>query len=187
MHLNPYGEYAAVLAVDLCHNPPADGAELQERCQAAGLTVDMAATDADVQALAGFLQRWLVVVDAPDDQARADALNLLLDATSAYPRLTDHAGDGWHLHYRNMGLRVSQQVAALISVGTALHLVGRGMHRLGRCALAECHRPFADVTRNGRQRYCSHPCANRDAVRRHRTKIDAAGPVRRGQPSAAAG
>ena len=69
-----------------------------------------------------------------------------------------------------MGLRVSQQVAALISVGTALHLVGRGMHRLGRCALADCHQPFADVTRNGRQRYCSHPCANRDAVRRHRAK-----------------
>ena len=170
MHLNPYGEYAVLLAVDLVWNPPRSAAELQNRCEEAGLTVDMAATDADVHELARFLGRWLLVVDATDDQSRADALNLLLDATSAYPRLTDHAGDGWHLHYRNMGLTVSRQVAALISVGTALHLVGRGMHRLGRCALADCHRPFADVTRNGRQRYCSHPCANRDAVRRHRAK-----------------
>ncbi|RAG62710.1 CGNR zinc finger domain-containing protein, partial [Burkholderia multivorans] len=27
-----------------------------------------------------------------------------------------------------------------------------------------------DVTRGGRQRYCSVRCANRDAVRRHRAK-----------------
>ena len=172
MHLNPYGEYAVLLAVDLCCNPPATGAELQTRCEEAGLTVDMAGDDDDVTDIADFLARWLQVVDASTDQARADALNVLLDETSAHPRLTDHVGDGWHLHYRKWGLRVGEQVKALISVGTALHLVGRGMHRLGRCALPECHRPFADVTRNGRQRYCSHPCANRDAVRRHRAKAD---------------
>ena len=174
MHLNPYGEYAVLLAVDLCWNPPATGAELQTRCEEAGLTVDMPGTDADVTDVADFLVRWLRVVDASNDQDRADALNILLDETSAHPRLTDHVGDGWHLHYRQWGLRVGEQVTALISVGTALHLVGRGMHRLGRCALPECHRPFADVTRNGRQRYCSHPCANRDAVRRHRAKAVAA-------------
>ena len=170
MHLNPYGEYAVLLAVDLVWNPPVNGAALQTRCEEAGLTVDLPGTDADVAAVNGFLHSWLEVVDAQTDQARADALNVLLDATSAHPRLTDHAGDGWHLHYRKMGLTVSEQVNALISVGTALHLVGRGMQRLGRCALPECQRPFADVTRNGRQRYCSHPCANRDAVRRHRAK-----------------
>ncbi|GIH23509.1 hypothetical protein Aph01nite_18190 [Acrocarpospora phusangensis] len=57
---------------------------------------------------------------------------------------------------------------ALISVSTALHLLGRGMHRLGRCAVPECTVIFADTSRTGRQRYCSQPCANRDAVRRHR-------------------
>jgi predicted RNA-binding Zn ribbon-like protein len=175
VHLNPYGEYAVVLAVDLCWHPPVTGVELQKRCQEAGLTVDQAGTDADVRSVAGFLGRWLEVVDASSHQARADALNLLLDQTSAYPRLTDHAADGWHLHYRRMGLTVSEQVNALISVGTALHLVGRGMDRLGRCALPDCRRPFADITRNGRQRYCSHPCANRDAVRRHRAKAVKAG------------
>ena len=170
MHLNPYGEYAVLLAVDLLWEPPTTGAQLQNRCEQAGLTVDLPGTDADVAQVADFLERWLAVVDAPDEQGRADALNMLLDASSAHPRLTNHAGDGWHLHYRRTGLRVSEQLASLISVGTALHLVGRGMHRLGRCALPECRRPFADVTRNGRQRYCSHPCANRDAVRRHRAR-----------------
>ncbi len=170
MHLNPYGEYAVLLAIDLLWDPPTTGADLQARCEAAGLTVDLAGTEADVTEVADFLRRWVAVVDAPDEQGRAETLNALLDASSAHPRLTNHAGDGWHLHYRRTGLSVAEQLRSLISVGTALHLVGRGMHRLGRCALPECGRPFADVTRNGRQRYCSHPCANRDAVRRHRAR-----------------
>ncbi|WP_311256759.1 CGNR zinc finger domain-containing protein [Microbacterium sp. ARD32] len=44
------------------------------------------------------------------------------------------------------------------------------MHRLGRCAASPCENVYADVTRNGRQRYCSVRCANRDAVRRHRAR-----------------
>jgi hypothetical protein len=32
-----------------------------------------------VTEVADFLQRWVAVVDAPDEQARADALNALLD------------------------------------------------------------------------------------------------------------
>lgn len=175
MHLNPYGEYAVLLAVELIRDPPTTGAALQTRCEEAGLTVDLPGTNDDVREVTDFLLRWVAVVDATDEQGRADALNALLEGSSAYPRLTNHADDGWHLHYRRSGLRISEQLESLISVGTALHLVGRGMHRLGRCALPECRQPFADVTRNGRQRYCSHPCANRDAVRRHRAKSEAAG------------
>jgi predicted RNA-binding Zn ribbon-like protein len=47
------------------------------------------------------------------------------------------------------------------------------MDRLGRCAAADCGAPFADVSRTGRQRYCSPACGNRDAVRRHRSRIAA--------------
>ena len=57
-----------------------------------------------------------------------------------------------------------------LSVGTALHLTERGMHRIGRCAASPCENVIVDVTRNGRQRYCSVRCANRDAVRRHRSR-----------------
>ncbi|WP_374113801.1 CGNR zinc finger domain-containing protein [Microbacterium sp. zg.B96] len=34
----------------------------------------------------------------------------------------------------------------------------------------ECDNVVVDVTRNGRQRYCSVRCANRDGVRRHRAR-----------------
>ncbi|SHN35172.1 CGNR zinc finger domain-containing protein [Cryptosporangium aurantiacum] len=155
-------------AVELAADPPATAEELTVRCRAAG--VEVPDREIDLDDVRSFLVEWLGVVDAPDDVTRADRLNELLAAASAYPRLTNHDGDGWHVHYRAPDLPLAGVLRALISVGTALHLTGRGMHRLGRCAVDECRRPFADVSRTGRQRYCSPACANKDAVRRHRAR-----------------
>lgn len=170
MHLNPYGEDPVRLAVDLVLTPPRSAAELGRRCAAAGVVVDAKPTDDDLHATERFLARWLGVVDASTTALRAERLNVLLAQSSAHPRLTDHAADGWHIHYRDADLPLAGVLRALISVGTALHLTGRGMTRLRRCALDECRSPFADFSRGGRQRYCSPGCANRDAVRRHRAK-----------------
>jgi predicted RNA-binding Zn ribbon-like protein len=169
MQLNPYGEDAVRFAVELVENPPGTPGQLARRCRAAGFAVGLAATDRDVQRLGAFLRRWVEVVDAADEHERADRLNRMLARHASYPRMTNHTG-GWHLHYRDEHLDVADVVAALVSVGTAMHLTGRGMHRLGRCVLPECHRIVADTSRNGRQRYCSPTCANRDAVRRHRAR-----------------
>ncbi|MFD5191737.1 CGNR zinc finger domain-containing protein [Streptomyces sp. NPDC058357] len=170
MHLNPYGEDVVDLAADLANRRPASAEELAERCRAAGLVVDLPVTPQDLDRTQDVLDAWEKAVDADDEHERAALLNRMLAAAAAYPRLTDHAGDGWHLHYRDDGQSLGSLLSALISVGTALHLAGRGMHRLRRCAVTECTTIFADTSRTGRQRYCSPRCANRDAVRRHRAR-----------------
>ncbi|QEV21625.1 CGNR zinc finger domain-containing protein [Streptomyces alboniger] len=170
MHLNPYGTDAVNLAADLANRRPTGAEELTDRCRAAGLALERPATPRDMAVLEGALDAWEKVVDAADEEERAEAVNAMLAASAAHPRLTDHAGDGWHLHYRDDQLPLGSLLFSLISVGTALHLVGRGMHRLRRCEVTECTTIFADTSRTGRQRYCSHPCANRDAVRRHRAR-----------------
>ncbi|WP_328476187.1 CGNR zinc finger domain-containing protein [Actinoplanes sp. NBC_00393] len=169
MHLNPYGADAVNLAADLANHRPAVPAELADRCRAAGLVLESAATADDLRHLLATLDAWEAVVDAADDHDRAARLNRMLAAATAYPRLTDHAGD-WHLHYRDAGQPLGAILTALITVGTALHLAGRGIHRLRRCAVPECTDIFADTSRTGRQRYCTPRCANRDAVRRHRSR-----------------
>ncbi|MDQ1202753.1 CGNR zinc finger domain-containing protein [Rhodococcus sp. SORGH_AS_0303] len=173
MHLNPYGEYAVQLAVDIVNSPPTDAVEFESRCLEAGMSDDTVAMHTDLARAEVFFEEWLGVVDAPTHEQRALALNALLAQTSAYPRLTNHADDGWHLHYRDPDLPLADVVRALVSVGTALHLVGRGMHRLGRCSADDCDRVYADFSRTGRQRYCGTACSNRDAVRRHRAKATA--------------
>ncbi len=170
MQLNPYGEGAVRLAVDLANHPPACADELGARCAAAGMMVNQPATESDLRRTKESIAHWWRVVDAPTPEARAAELNRMLRDASTHPRLRQHDDQGWHLHYRDDDVPLADVVRCLITVGTALHLATRGMTRLGRCAAHDCARAYADTTRNGLQRYCSPRCTNRDAVRRHRIR-----------------
>lgn len=170
MHINPYGGDPVNLIVGLANDPPTTVDGLLDRCREAGLTQYVSAGSRDLEETQLLIERWCEIVDAADEQARAALLNDLLADASAYPRLRNHGDEGWHLHYRDDGVVLAKVIRALASVGTALQLVGRGMHTVGRCALTECDRIYADTSRAGRQRYCSPRCSNRDAVRRHRAR-----------------
>jgi hypothetical protein len=159
MQLNPYGQYAVLLAASLSNDWPADRDGIVHRARAYGMTMEFTPADADDHwRTREVLDAWLAVVDEPDPVGRAGLLNLQLAAAAAYPRLTDHGGEGWHLHYRDADQSLPHVLSAVIGVGTALHLTTRGMHRLGRCAAGAepgdpCRNVVVDVTRNGLQRY----------------------------------
>jgi predicted RNA-binding Zn ribbon-like protein len=176
MHLNPYGEYAMLLAASLANDWPADRGGIVARTREFGMTVGFPEEPEDHDRVRRVIDDWLGVVDAAEPRERARILNALMAEAAAYPRLTDHDDEGWHLHYRDDDARsLAHVLSAVISVGTSLHLATRGMHRLARCAAGEdpgdpCSAVVVDVTRNGRQRYCSVRCANRAAVRRHRAR-----------------
>lgn len=156
------------LAVTLANDPPGTLSELARLLDHADLQLSQPATAGDLSEIQAFMDRWLAVVDATEETGRAAELNDLLAGYAADPRLTDHRGMGWHLHFRDDDSPAGHLVAVIITVGTALHLVERGMHRLGRCASSACGRVWADFSRPGTQRYCSPRCANTDAVRCHR-------------------
>lgn len=170
MHLNPYGEYAVLLAASLANDWPEDRQGIENRTLDLGMTMTFPPADDDHARVRQVIDDWLRIVDEPGHAARAELLNEQLAQSSAYPRLTDHDGEGWHLHYRDDVQSLPYVLRAIISVGTSLHLVTRGMDRLGRCAASPCRNVVVDVTRNGRQRFCSVRCANRAAVRRHRAR-----------------
>lgn len=170
MHLNPYGEYAVLLAASLANDWPDDRAGIEQRTREFGMTMVFARGTNDHAATRSMIDDWLLVVDAERDQDRAAMLNAQMADVAAYPRLVDHDGEGWHLHYRDGNESLSHVLRAVISVGTSLHVATRGMSRLRRCGAKPCMKVVVDVTRNGRQRYCSVRCANRAAVRRHRER-----------------
>lgn len=166
---NPYTEPCLRVVVDLTNRPPVDLADLVARWFTACVVPERPPEEQDLLDVRAYLVRWAEVVDAASEQQRIDLLNGLLADYTAHPRLSIHEGStGWHLHYRADGLGLGRVISAAISVMTADHLSEKGMHRLGRCALPDCGNAYIDFTRGGRQRYCSQPCANRDAVRRHR-------------------
>ncbi|WP_312168733.1 CGNR zinc finger domain-containing protein [Microbacterium sp.] len=173
MHLNPYGEYAVLLAASLADDFPADRAGIEERTLEMGMTMTFPPAPDDHEKVRAVVDDWLRIVDESDPSARARILNAQMAEAAAYPRLTDHDGEGWHLHYRDDVQSLPYVLRAIFAVGTSLHLVTRGMDRLGRCEASPCTHVVVDVTRNGRQRFCSVRCANRAAVRRHRARASA--------------
>lgn len=174
MHLNPYGEYAVLLAASLADDWPSDRDGIERRTRERGMTMFFPPAPDDHARVREVIDDWLTIVDEEDPAARAALLNAQMAEAAAYPRLTDHDGEGWHLHYRDDVQSLPFVLRAVIGVGTALHLATRGMGRLARCAAEPCTNIVVDVTRNGRQRFCSVRCANRAAVRRHRARACAA-------------
>lgn len=170
MHLNPYGEYAVLLAASLANEWPSGRDGVVERTREFGMTMSFPEHAGDHERSRAVIDAWLRVVDAPTPDDRARVLNAQMATASAFPRLTNHDNEGWHLHYRDVDDDMPSVLHAVFSVGTALHLSTRGMHRLGRCAATPCTNVIVDVSRNGTQRYCSPRCGSRDAVRRHRAR-----------------
>ncbi|UTX53671.1 CGNR zinc finger domain-containing protein [Leucobacter aridicollis] len=170
MHLNPYGTYAVLLAASLANDWPVDRSGIEERTREFGMTMRFAVDDGDHAAVRAVIDEWLRVVDAENPERRAEILNRQMADAAAFPQLVNHDGEGWHLHYRDDRQSLPGVLRSVIPVGTALHLTTRGVTRLGRCAAEPCTHVVVDVTRNGRQRYCSVRCANRAAVRRHRAR-----------------
>ncbi|WP_345492903.1 CGNR zinc finger domain-containing protein [Nocardia callitridis] len=172
MRESHFREEALTFATDLLNNPPESPEDLAARWDRSGLsaTTGTRAETRDVAEVAAFLTRWASVIDAADEGDRVARLNSLLATAAAYPRITDHDGSPWHLHYRDDRATLASIIRTVTVVAAAEHLTTFGMHRLGRCASADCGRAFVDFSRGGRQRYCTRMCANRDAVRRHRSR-----------------
>ncbi|GAA4524239.1 CGNR zinc finger domain-containing protein [Amycolatopsis samaneae] len=181
MRENHYYTEILRLVTDITNVPLADLADLRRRSARAYLSPDIPAGPRDLAEVRALADCWARIVDAETVQERVDLLNALLAKAAAYPRITNHDDcAGWHLHYRDDGVRLALVLRAVVAVAAAQHLTEQGMHRLGRCALAECRAAFVDFTRGGAQRYCTRVCANRDAVRRHRNRTGP--PGRSAQP-----
>lgn len=170
MRVNPYSDQLLELTIALLNRPPVDGRELESRWIATGMPIENPARASDLALIADYLADWERLIAAEPAPARVAVLNTMLQQYAGPPSVTNHDDTGWHLHYRADSASLGEALAAATTMAIAEHLTAHGLHRLGRCALAECGKAFVDLSRPGAQRYCSQPCANRDAVRRHRAR-----------------
>jgi predicted RNA-binding Zn ribbon-like protein len=134
-----------------------------------------ALTPDDLIALHGLRSAIAPVLDATDAGAAAAAVNALVADTTVTPRLTDHDGYPWHLHYFTPGSTLAERLR--IECGMALaHLVATEERtRLSRCAAPDCDRVLVDLSRNRSKRYCdARTCGNRLHVAAYRERRRAA-------------
>jgi predicted RNA-binding Zn ribbon-like protein len=94
------------------------------------------------------------------DQA-AESVNGLLARTGARPRLDQHDGEPWHLHFHGATDGLVTGWAAGCATGLAIVLGSDLAGRLGVCTADRCDRVYVDISRNGTRRFCSTACQNR--------------------------
>ncbi|AZQ70797.1 MULTISPECIES: CGNR zinc finger domain-containing protein [Streptomyces] len=130
----------------------------------------------DLAAVRSIRDRLTQVFDAPAAPTAAGLLNALVAEAGTTPRLTNHDGHPWHVHYFAPGASLAEHLAADGGMALAFLLVEGELERLRRCAAPGCGRAFVDLSRNRSRRYCDgRTCGNRLHVAAYRARRREAG------------
>lgn len=157
--------------VDLLNSGPGDPQELQGFVERHGISGIGVLQDEDLRAVLAVRDRFAQVFDAEAVPAAAELLNVLIAGAGTTPRLTDHDGYDWHVHYFAPGASVAEHLAADGGMALAFLLVAGERERLRRCAAPDCGRAFVDLSRNRSRRYCDgRTCGNRLHVAAYRAR-----------------
>jgi predicted RNA-binding Zn ribbon-like protein len=125
----------------------------------------------DVSAVHAVRERFTEVFAARDDAAAACMLNEMIAGAGTTPRLTDHDGYDWHVHYFAPGASLADHLAADGGMALAFLVVAGERKRLRRCDAPDCRHAFVDLSRNRSRRYCdSRTCGNRLHVAAYRAR-----------------
>lgn len=125
----------------------------------------------DLSAVRKIRGRFAGIFAAQDPRAAAGLINELVAAAGTTPRLTDHDGYDWHVHYFAPGASVADHLAADCGMALAFFVVAGEQERLRRCEAPDCRRAFVDLSRNRSRRYCdSRTCGNRLHVAAYRAR-----------------
>jgi predicted RNA-binding Zn ribbon-like protein len=130
-----------------------------------------ALTRTDLVAVRALRERIRPVFAAHDDAAAAALVNALVAESPVTPRLTDHNGYAWHVHYFAPGAALAEHLA--VDCGMALaHLISVGeRERLRTCEAPDCDQALVDLSRNRSKRYCdARTCGNRMHVAAYRER-----------------
>ncbi|MEU7528441.1 CGNR zinc finger domain-containing protein [Saccharothrix sp. NPDC042600] len=168
MHFNPYGGAAAQLAAALVNaDRAATAADLLDLLRDHGYKPLGTLTDAQARELVAWARRLEPVFTGGTD--RVAHVNELLAEAAARPYVSTHDGRAPHLHFAPEHAPTPDRVRAFTAAGLA-HVLCEDPGRLGHCARPGCGTVYVDTSRNGRRRYCTTRCANREQVARHRRR-----------------
>ncbi|UGY90416.1 CGNR zinc finger domain-containing protein [Streptomyces gobiensis] len=128
-------------------------------------------SDADLTAVRAVRDHFGQVFAAVDARTAAELVNALVAEAGTTPRLTDHDGYDWHVHYFAPGASLANHLAADGGMALAFLIVAGERERLRRCAAPDCRQAFIDLSRNRSRRYCSsRTCGNRLHVAAYRAR-----------------
>jgi predicted RNA-binding Zn ribbon-like protein len=130
-----------------------------------------ALTRTDLLAVQELRRRIRPLFATSSDAQAAEMVNALVADSPVTPRLTNHDGYAWHMHYFAPGASLAEHLA--VDCGMALaHVVSVGeRERLRTCEAPGCGQVLVDLSRNRSKRYCdARTCGNRMHVAAYRER-----------------
>jgi predicted RNA-binding Zn ribbon-like protein len=153
--------YNAVRDVD--HLP--DPGTLERWLKAHDRTPPDRITRRDVAQVRDLRTRLRTIFEDDDRQSAAARINSLLEESRALPRLSNHDGSDWHLHYTSPGAPPADELGAVTAMGLAVLMSDGRWDRIHVCEGDRCLDVFVDRSRNRSRRFCSpEVCGNRASV-----------------------
>lgn len=171
-----YNSGGVQLAVELVNTRPTDQfpEELLDLESLAKFLVrhdfDVTPSARDLTEVKRVRDELATVFESHDEQVVADTINHVLDRTKALPQLTNHDGEGWHVHYETEGQSVAERIGAIAAGALSEVFLEAGLSRFGCCADGACDTYFVDTSRNASKRFCCERCSTRHAVAAHRAR-----------------
>lgn len=127
-------------------------------------------TERDLRALWALRARLRSVWEAGSAGDAAAAINGILDAVDARPRISVHGGAPPHLHFEPHADDPVKDLGAMTAMGLSVALIEGGWERFGICSSATCDDVFIDTSRNRSRRHCSETCTTRESVAAYRAR-----------------
>ena len=177
-------EHALACVVDLVNSVTPTGADehLGDLVALAGFVDRHAVSEvgpltmADLTAVHELRVSLRPVFEARDDASAAAVVNQLVSRASVTPRLTDHDGYDFHVHYFSPGAALAEHLAIDCGMALAQVVTAGERERLRVCEAPDCDRVLVDLSRNRSKRYCdARTCGNRLHVAAYRERQRAAG------------
>jgi predicted RNA-binding Zn ribbon-like protein len=129
----------------------------------------------DLAAVHDLRDRLHAVFVAMDDAEAATQINKVIAESPITPRLTDHDGYDWHMHYFTPGASLAEHLAVDGGIALAQVLAAGEHDRLRTCEAPDCEQVLVDLSRNRSKRYCdARTCGNRLHVAAYRERRRAA-------------
>jgi predicted RNA-binding Zn ribbon-like protein len=101
----------------------------------------------------------------------AARVNALVSHAPVQPRLSDHDGYAWHMHYFAPGATLAEHLAVDGGMAVAQVVAAGETERLAVCAAPDCDAVLVDLSRNRSKRYCdARGCGNRMNVAAYRER-----------------
>ncbi len=95
-------------------------------------------SERDLAAVRDVRDLFAGIFAADDPRTAASLINELVAAAGTTPRLTDHDGYDWHVHYFAPGASVADHLAADCGMALAFFVVAGEQDRLRRCEAPDC-------------------------------------------------